>query len=68
MEHIIYADLLVVGGGTAGTMAAIRAKECNPDAKVVIFDKSDIMYSGSIASGMDAFNVTAVPGFSTAEE
>jgi succinate dehydrogenase/fumarate reductase flavoprotein subunit len=68
MEHIIRADILVLGGGTAGTMAAIRAKECNPRAKVVVFDKSDIMYSGSIASGMDAFNVTAVPGFSTPEE
>ncbi len=68
MEHVIKADILILGGGTAGTMAAIRAKECNPSAKVVLFDKSDIMYSGSIASGMDAFNVTAVPGFSTAEE
>ncbi len=68
MESVIYADILVVGGGTAGTMAAIRAKECAPKAKVVLFDKSDILYSGSIASGMDAFNVTAVPGFTPAEE
>lgn len=68
MEHVIYADVLILGGGTAGTMAAIRARECNPNAKVVVFDKADIMYSGSIAAGMDAFNVTAVPGFSTPEE
>ena len=68
MNHVIQADVLIVGGGTAGTMAAIRAKECDPACKVVVFDKSDIMYSGSIAAGMDAFNVTAAPGFSTAKE
>ena len=68
MVHVIHSDILILGGGTAGTMAAIRARECNPDAKVVVFEKADIMYSGSIAAGMDAFNVTAVPGFSTAEE
>ncbi len=68
MRTLIQADILILGGGTAGTMAAIRAKKRNPKAKVVLFDKSDIQYSGSIASGMDAFNVTAVPGFSTAEE
>lgn len=68
MTHVIHSDVLILGGGTAGTMAAIRARECCPNAKVVVFDKADIMYSGSIAAGMDAFNVTAVPGFSTAEE
>ncbi len=64
----INADVLIIGGGTAGSMAAIRTKELNPEAKVVVFDKSDIMYSGSIARGMDALNVTAVPGVGSAEE
>lgn len=68
MTHVIHSDILILGGGTAGTMAAIRARECCPAAKVVVFEKADIMYSGSIAAGMDAFNVTAVPGFSTPEE
>ncbi len=29
-------DLLVIGGGTAGPLAAITAKEKNPDAKVML--------------------------------
>ena len=39
MAHVVHADILILGGGTAGTMAAIRARECNPDAKVVVFEK-----------------------------
>lgn len=66
--EIISCDFLIVGGGSAGTMAAIRAKECDPHAKIVIFEKSDISFSGSIANGMDAFNVAVIPGFSTAED
>ena len=33
-------DVLVVGGGTAGTMAAIKAKQANPEAEVFSFRKS----------------------------
>ncbi len=66
--HRIRADFLILGGGAAGCMAAIRAKELDPEAKVVIFEKFDVDYSGSIANGMDAFNVAAVPGFSTPED
>ncbi|SHJ95026.1 FAD-binding protein [Desulforamulus aeronauticus] len=64
----VEADFLVIGGGTAGTMAAIRAKELNPEAKVVIFEKGNIKRSGSIAMGMDAMNIVAVPGANTPEE
>lgn len=56
------ADVLIVGGGSAGVMAAIRAKQVAPDQKVVIFEKSDIKYSGCIARGMDALNIVAIPG------
>lgn len=66
--EVIACDLLVLGGGAAGSMAAIRAKECAPDAKVVLFEKTDLAYSGSIANGMDAFNVATIPGFSTPED
>lgn len=66
--HSLTADVLVIGGGAAGCMAAVRAKELNPDAKVIMFDKADILYSGSIARGMDALNVTLVPGVGDAEE
>lgn len=63
----IKADVLVIGGGSAGCMAAIRAKELNPDLKVVIFEKGDLKRSGSIAMGMDALNIVAVPGVDTPE-
>ena len=61
------ADLLIVGGGSAGCMAAIRALELNPGLRVVIFEKGDIKYSGSIARGMDALNIVAIPNFTTPE-
>jgi succinate dehydrogenase/fumarate reductase flavoprotein subunit len=63
----IEADLLIIGGGSAGCMAAIRALEIKPDLKVVIFEKGDIKYSGSIARGMDALNIVAIPNFTTPE-
>ncbi|MCK5486141.1 MAG: FAD-binding protein [Desulfobacterales bacterium] len=48
-------------------MAAIRAKEMDPNQTVVVFEKGDIKYSGCIARGMDALNIVAVPGLSTPE-
>ena len=63
----IDTDLLIIGGGSAGCMAAIRALELNPELKVVIFEKGDIKYSGSIARGMDALNIVAIPNFTTPE-
>ena len=70
MKHVatIQADVLIIGGGSAGTMAAIRAKELDPDSRVVIFEKSDFQYSGTIPRGMDALNVVTVPGVSTPED
>jgi succinate dehydrogenase/fumarate reductase flavoprotein subunit len=67
-ERYLEADILIVGGGSAGCMAAHRALELNPDLKVVIFEKGDIKYSGSIARGMDALNVVAIPNISTPDE
>jgi succinate dehydrogenase/fumarate reductase flavoprotein subunit len=63
----VNADLLIIGGGSAGCMAAIRALELKPDLKVVIFEKGDVKYSGSIARGMDALNIVVIPGFTSPE-
>jgi succinate dehydrogenase/fumarate reductase flavoprotein subunit len=65
--RFLEADVLIIGGGSAGCMAANRVLELNPQLKVVIFEKGDIKYSGSIARGMDALNVVAIPNFTTPE-
>jgi succinate dehydrogenase/fumarate reductase flavoprotein subunit len=65
--RFIEADVLIIGGGSAGCMAAIQALTLNPQLKVVIFEKGDIKYSGSIARGMDALNVVAIPNLTTPE-
>jgi succinate dehydrogenase/fumarate reductase flavoprotein subunit len=57
----IKTDVLVIGGGTAGTMAAIKAKQANPDADVLILEKANIRRSGAIAMGMDGVNTTGHP-------
>jgi succinate dehydrogenase/fumarate reductase flavoprotein subunit len=64
---VLDADILIIGGGSAGAMAAVRAKAVRPDQKVVVFEKGDIKYSGCIARGMDALNIVAVPGVSDAD-
>lgn len=61
-------DVLVIGGGTAGTMAAIKAKQANPEAEVLILEKANIRRSGAIAMGMDGVNTAVIPGNSTPEQ
>jgi succinate dehydrogenase/fumarate reductase flavoprotein subunit len=65
--RFIEADVLIIGGGSTGCMAAIQALTLNPKLKVVMFEKGDIKYSGSIARGMDALNVVAIPNLTTPE-
>ena len=64
---VIDCDVLVIGGGSAGAMAAVRAKEMDPGQRVVVFEKGDIKYSGCIARGMDALNIVSIPGLTTPE-
>ena len=54
-------DILIVGGGSAGCMAAIRAMELSPETDICIWEKGDFKYSGSIARGMDALNIVCIP-------
>ncbi|MBN2123388.1 MAG: FAD-binding protein [Deltaproteobacteria bacterium] len=64
----VYADFLIVGGGPAGCMAAIRAKEVDPKLNVIILEKAEISRSGAAGRGMDALNNVVVPGIGTVEE
>lgn len=61
-------DVLVIGGGTAGPMAAVRAKEKNPDANVMLLEKANVKRSGAISMGMDGLNNAVIPGHSTPED
>ena len=55
MERIrtIEADVLCIGGGIAGLMAAIRAAEHG--AKVVVAEKGNTLTSGAGGMGNDHF-------------
>ncbi|NEZ58749.1 fumarate reductase/succinate dehydrogenase flavoprotein subunit [Adonisia turfae] len=66
-QHL-QTDFLVIGGGTAGTMAGIKAKQANPDADVLILEKANIRRSGAISMGMDGVNTAVIPGNSTPEQ
>jgi succinate dehydrogenase/fumarate reductase flavoprotein subunit len=67
-NEIIFTDFLIIGGGAAGCMAAIRAKEVNPDIHVTILEKAEISRSGAAGRGMDALNNVVVPGIGTVDE
>lgn len=53
-REVIEADVLCVGGGPAGLMAAIRASDLG--AKVVVAEKGNTLRSGAGATGNDHFN------------
>jgi succinate dehydrogenase/fumarate reductase flavoprotein subunit/HEAT repeat protein len=53
-------DVLVIGGGTAGTMAAITAAEAGSD--VLLLEKAHVRHSGALAMGMDGVNNAVIPG------
>lgn len=61
-------DIVVIGGGTAGPMAAIKAKEANRDLRVLLIDKANVKRSGAISMGMDGLNNAIIPGHSTPEQ
>jgi len=61
-------DLVVIGGGTAGPMAAVTAKLRNPALKVLLLEKADVHRSGAICMGMDGLNNAVIPGHATPEQ
>ncbi len=64
----IEADVIIVGGGSAGAIAAIRAQELLPRGRVVLLEKAHVKRSGAIAIGMDGLNNAIIPGHATPEQ
>lgn len=59
-------DLVVVGGGPAGSAAALRARQLNPDARVLLLDRADFPRDkacgdGIAAHGRDELELLGVP-------
>lgn len=52
-EELVKTDVLCIGGGIAGLMAAIRASEVG--AKVVVAEKGNALHSGRGRAGNDHF-------------
>ncbi len=61
-------DIIVIGGGTAGPMAAIKAKEQDKNLRVLLLDKANVKRSGAISMGMDGLNNAIIPGHATPEQ
>ncbi len=49
-------DLLIVGGGAAGCVAAVEAREQAQDLDVVVIEKAHVYRSGCLAAGISAIN------------
>ena len=48
----VEGDVLIIGGGAAGCMAAIRLKELEPSLRVVILEQAALERSGRLATGL----------------
>ena len=58
----INADVLIIGGGTAGCYAALTLADRNPELRVVIAEKANIRRSGCLAAGVNALNAYITKG------
>src|SRR6187200_149218 len=63
---LMECDVLVIGGGTAGTMGALTAAEHG--AQVLLLEKAHVRHSGALAMGMDGVNNAVIPGKATPEQ
>jgi len=61
-------DVIVVGGGSAGSTAALRAQKALPVGRVLLLEKAHVKRSGAIAIGMDGLNNAVIPGHATPEQ
>ena len=58
MNDVIHrdCDVLILGGGAAGCVAAVEAKELAPELEVVVMEKAHVYRSGCLAAGISALN------------
>ena len=54
--HYEDCDVLVVGGGMAGTGATFEARHWGRDMKIICVEKANIDRSGAVAQGLYAIN------------
>lgn len=59
--YILYTDILIIGGGTAGCYAALTIRE-KSDYSIIIAEKANIKRSGCLAAGVNALNAYIVKG------
>jgi adenylylsulfate reductase subunit A len=55
-------DILIIGGGAAGCMAAITAHDAAPGCRLLIMEKAQFERSGCLAAGVNAINAYLNPG------
>jgi adenylylsulfate reductase, subunit A len=55
-------DVLIVGGGAAGCVAAVEARERDPSLRVIVMEKAHVYRSGCLAAGISALNAYLTEG------
>ncbi|MBQ8063151.1 MAG: FAD-dependent oxidoreductase, partial [Clostridia bacterium] len=56
------ADVLIIGGGTAGCYAALTLSERDPEKRILVVEKANILRSGGLAAGVNALNAYITKG------
>ncbi|MBQ8469103.1 MAG: adenylyl-sulfate reductase subunit alpha [Clostridia bacterium] len=56
------ADVLIIGGGTAGCYAALTLSERDPEKRILVVEKANILRSGCLAAGVNALNAYITKG------
>lgn len=62
IRQMFDTDVLIIGGGTAGCLAATELRERYPMLRVTVMEKAHIERSGCLAGGMNAINAYLNPG------
>jgi len=53
-------DLAIIGGGAAGMMAAISARQHHPKAKIILFEKNETLGRKILTTGNGRCNITNI--------